>query len=94
MAKESIIQIRMDETIRKDAEEVYRKLGTSLPEAIRVFTAQSILENGFPFQPRVYKKEAKGNCQGCLSKYSDTTLTERESSAFMDAVVEKYGKIG
>ena len=59
MAKESIIQIRMDETIRKDAEEVYRKLGTSLPEAVRVFTAQSVLENGFPFQPRVYKKVGK-----------------------------------
>ena len=93
MAKESIIQIRMDESIRKDAEEVYKRLGTSLPEAIRVFTAQSILENGFPFQPKVRSAAKKESCRAALSKYADTSLIEKEDGAFKRAMVNKYGKI-
>ena len=93
MAKESIIQIRMDESIRKDAEEVYRRLGTTLPEAIRVFTAQSVLENGFPFLPKVRKTAKSESCRAALSKYADKALIEKENGAFMRAMVDKYGKI-
>ena len=57
---------------------------------MRKKSMKNIIENGFRADPRALRKKNKHNCQGCLSKYSDTTLTERESSAFKDAVVEKY----
>lgn len=45
------LQIRIDDTLKTDAQKVAEELGTDLPGAIRIFLAQMVKENGFPFIP-------------------------------------------
>lgn len=70
MAKEAILQVRMDAETKEAAERIYKNLGTSLPEAVRVFAAQSIQENGYPFRPRS-TTTTKQRMQGRLAIYAD-----------------------
>ena len=49
MAKEATLQVRMDSELKEQAEQLYRDMGTSFAEAVRIFARQSVLENGMPF---------------------------------------------
>lgn len=49
MAKQAVLQVRMDSDLKQSAEELYRRMGTSLAEAVRVFARQSVEENAMPF---------------------------------------------
>lgn len=59
MDKEVILQVRMDPEDKRKAEELYKELGTSFEEAVRIFAKQSILENGMPFRMVIPEKEAE-----------------------------------
>ena len=85
MAKQAIYQVRMDEEIRDQVEALYRNLGTTFAEAVRIFAVQSIREHGFPFQP----SETRGNSFGILSSLADPALIPEESGAFEKAIVSK-----
>lgn len=77
MAKEAILQVRMDVKTKEAAERVYKNLGTSLSEAVRVFAAQSIRENGYPFRPRSVSAPVQ-SMQGRLAIYADALRRSRE----------------
>ncbi len=49
MAKEATLQVRMDADLKEQAETLYKKLGTSFAEAVRMFAKQSVQENAMPF---------------------------------------------
>ena len=51
MAMDSTVQIRMSGELKAQVEELYRGLGTSFAEAVRIFAQQSIREGGMPFRP-------------------------------------------
>ena len=73
MAKESIMQVRMDSEMKEQVELLYRRMGTSFAEGIRMFAAQSLLVNGLPFQLTAEKKQAEssvGNLAGILRPYA------------------------
>lgn len=55
--KKSVIQVRIDETVKSEAVAVLNNLGMDTSTAINVFFRQIIAENGLPFQP----KQAKFN---------------------------------
>lgn len=44
-----LIQLRVDEKMKKDATEVFDKLGLDLSSAIRIFLARAIQDEGIPF---------------------------------------------
>lgn len=50
--KESTLQVRMGADLKRDGEQLYRRLGTSLPEAVRIFVQQSLSVGGLPFDVR------------------------------------------
>lgn len=50
MAKEATLQVRMDSDLKEKVEALYREMGTSFAEAVRIFAKQSIQENGMPFR--------------------------------------------
>ena len=89
MSKEAIIQIRMDSQMKESVEKLYANMGTSFPEAVRVFAAQSILEHGYPFIPRLYHNTVK-SVRGKLSRYASDSLREKEAEAFKSAMVAKH----
>lgn len=51
MSMDSTLQVRMDGQIKNSVEELYRNLGTSFAEAVRIFAQQSLLAGGMPFRP-------------------------------------------
>lgn len=51
MAMDATLQIRMNSDLKADVEELYRNLGTSFAEAVRIFAQQSLREGGMPFRP-------------------------------------------
>ena len=53
MANDAVLQVRMDASLKRDAENLYRRMGTSLPEAVRIFARQSVEENAMPFVVKV-----------------------------------------
>ena len=52
MAKTANINIRIEPDIKAQAEAVYGSFGISVTDAINVFLRASIMDGGFPFQPR------------------------------------------
>jgi addiction module RelB/DinJ family antitoxin len=86
MAKQAVYQVRMDEDIKDQVEALYRRLGTTFAEAVRIFAVQSIREQGMPFTP----SESRGKTFGALSRYADPALRSQEEEAFEKAMVAKH----
>ena len=86
MAKQAVYQVRMDEDTKNQAEALYRNLGTTFAEAIRIFAVQSIREQGMPFTP----SEQKGQAFGALSRFANPALIGSEQGAFEKAMAEKH----
>ena len=51
MAMDATLQIRMDKDLKAQVEALYRGMGTSFAEAVRIFAQQSLREGGMPFRP-------------------------------------------
>lgn len=88
MAKQATLQVRMDADLKEKAEALYREMGTSLAEAVRIFAKQSVQQNGMPFVMTANRK----NTYGRLSAYADSALTDQEKGAMERAIMEKYEK--
>ena len=86
MAKQAVYQVRMDEELKDQVEELYRNLGTTFAEAVRIFAVQSLREQGLPFTP----SEVRGKTYGALSAYADPTLIPQEKQAFEKAMVNRH----
>ena len=48
MAMDATLQIRMNSEPKTGVENLYRNLGTSFAEAVRIFDQQSLREGGMP----------------------------------------------
>ena len=59
MSKTATVNIRIEPTIKAQAEHVFSSFGISVTDAINIFLHASIMEGGFPFQPKHprYNKE-------------------------------------
>ena len=53
MTRDDTIHVRVNGEIKKQAEEVFAKLGISLSDAVNMFLAQSALSRGLPFRPEI-----------------------------------------
>lgn len=45
----ALIQVRVDDSLKKDADALFSDLGLDTPTAIRIFLKQAIKRNGLPF---------------------------------------------
>jgi len=45
----TVVQTRVDETLKNEASEIFESLGLDLPTAIRMFLAKSVMVGGIPF---------------------------------------------
>ena len=88
--KESTLQVRMGASLKRDGELLYRRLGTSLPEAVRIFVQQSL---GLPFDVRLSvvrpaRPQTLGSF-GSLSAYANAEKRKQEKGAWALAASEK-----
>ena len=51
MAMDATLQVRMDKELKTEVEDLYRSLGTTFAEAVRIFARQSLRVGGMPFTP-------------------------------------------
>ena len=49
MGRDATLQVRMDADMKERAELLYKRLGTSFAESVRMFAAQSLEDNAMPF---------------------------------------------
>lgn len=56
----STLQIRIEDSLKEQAIDLFDRLGLDLPTAVRMFLRKSVSENGIPFEvkdkPRVSRK--------------------------------------
>ncbi len=55
----SLIQIRIDESTKKEAQKLCAKMGISLSAAIKIFLLKMIAENGIPFDIKTADQNQK-----------------------------------
>lgn len=93
--KESTLQVRMRADLKRDGELLYRRLGTSLPEAVRMFVQQSLSVGGLPFDVRLsVVRTSRSRVQsagafGSLSAYANAEKRKQEKNAWALAASEK-----
>lgn len=76
MPKTANINLRIEPDVKAQADAVFSSLGISIADAINVFLHASIMEGGFPFQPR-------------QPRYNRETLTAmQEAKDIMEGKVE------
>lgn len=57
------ISIRIDEDIKKDAEDLFARLGLNMSAAVNVFFRQAVTEQAIPFQIRAKSAAEEKNNQ-------------------------------
>ena len=53
MAEQGLVQVRVDNDLKREVTEIYEKLGMDLPTAIRMFMKKSKMVRGTPFDTRL-----------------------------------------
>lgn len=92
--KEAVLQVRMESELKRAAEELYKELGTSFAEVVRMLAKKSVNERQLPFR-LVCVKEPKGF--GALNKYAkeeyaNMPFDELKKIAIKKHIEKKYGK--
>ena len=84
MLKTATLTLRIEPAVKAQADDVFSSFGISITDAINIFLHASIMEGGFPFQPKQprYNKE--------------TFLAMQEARAIMDGKTEakRYRSLG
>lgn len=86
MALDATLQVRMDAQVKEQVEALYRKQGTTFAEVVRMLAAQSLIQQGMPFQITVNK----GKAMGIAARVAKPELIEQERGVFERAMVQKH----
>ena len=87
MAMESTFQVRMDSELKAQVEALYRSLGTSFSEAVRIFAQQSLRDGGMPFRPTL-KAWDEMTAQEISAKLAKSEADIREGRVFSQGDVD------
>jgi len=79
----------MESSLKAEAEELFRRLGTSFSEAVRIFARQSVSAGGMPFVVQLDPPRHR-SMFGVAGKYADADKRQREEGAWRRAVRGKY----
>lgn len=86
MAKDAVIQVRIDPDMKARAEELFGSMGTSLSEAVRMFVYESVAEQRLPFIPKAHASKGAGRAFGMLSTYARPSLRADERQAWIESL--------
>ena len=59
MAKSSHLNIRIDPTVKEQAESLFSQFGITITDAVNIFLHQSLIYGGIPFELKVEKPNAE-----------------------------------
>ena len=86
-AKTTVMQFRMEAELKTEAEELFRNLGTSFAEALRIFAKQCVLTRSMPIAIAMPRQET---ASGAFAKFADPAKRKLESGAFARAMEAKH----
>ena len=81
------MQFRMDKELKSEAEVLFRELGTSFAEALRIFAKQCVLTHSMPIA--IAMPQCK-TASGAFARYADPAKRKLESGAFARAMEAKH----
>lgn len=86
MARDSVIQVRVDQELKRQAEELFDDMGLDTTSAIRLFLKQSVIRECLPFSIKRYSKKKKKYREDQESQTStnDTVVEEEEQSPIIN----------
>ena len=67
MAKTASISLRIEPAVKAQLEALYASFGISVTDAINIFLHTSLMEGGFPFQP----KQPRYNAEAAIQETKD-----------------------
>ena len=79
----SVIQTRVQTSLRKKTDAILKRLGLTTPDAIRMFLEQVVLHRGIPFDVRIPDNSMEG------SEWNADV--ERQFQLAVESIDEKYG---
>ncbi len=83
----TVMQFRMDAELKHEAEKLFRELGTSFAEAIRIFARQCVLTRSMPITIAMPRQES---ASGAFAQYADPGKRKLEDGAFARAMETKH----
>lgn len=89
MAKEAILQIKMDADLKQQAEELYQALGTSFAEAVRIFARKSVQEKALPFQLQLTEQKIGTRIGIAKGKFT----APEDIDKYNDEIADMFGGI-
>lgn len=70
------IQVRVDDYMKEEADKLFKSLGTTTNEAIKIFLKMSLNKNGFPFDIKVESNSLLDRINRKLLPLSDEMISE------------------
>jgi DNA-damage-inducible protein J len=89
MAQTTLIQVRIEENIKRKADALFSDLGFDTPTAIRIFLNQSIRREGMPFE--VAKPQP--NAETLLAMLEGMERVPRRYNNFKEIIAEVQAEI-
>ena len=86
-SQSTVMQFRMDTELKHEAEKLFRDLGTSFAEALRIFARQCVLTRSMPIAIAMPRHES---ASGAFAQYADPGKRKLEGNAFAKAMEAKY----
>ena len=91
MTTDAVLQVRINSKLKKEAENLFERLGISIADAVRMFISQSIEQQGLPFEVKTdFPGKKVLYASGIAHKYADPSKIPLEENAWAEAVAEKY----
>lgn len=86
----SLIQVRIDENIKEEAEEIFNSLGLSMSEAVRLFLKRAVIEQGLPFSMNL-NNEKTGTTEQSIGdeKSPETKKNDFDPIAYIYSIGEE-----
>ena len=85
--KSTVMQFRMDSELKRDAESLFRELGTSFAEALRIFARQCVLTRSLPIAITLPQQTS---ASGAFAQYADPAQRKLETGTVARAMETKH----
>ncbi len=70
----SILQVRIDDSLRHETNEIFRNLGLDMSSAVRLFLNRVVIEQGLPFSMNLRNEQAEFDAISFLNNYQGTEI--------------------
>lgn len=80
----TVVNVRMPQQIKHDAQQILSELGLSTSDAVRLFFRQIVDEGGLPFQPRLSAETLQAMADTEAGRLEEVTLDQLKAE--LDAI--------